>query len=140
MSKTTKAEEAEIVIAKTPEVVSIEMSPDQRDEFVQFMKDKKEKDLEVEEKEAEILAGQERVNVRLSTAHYLNGIKYGPGVTEIPMSLLGKLQHQENMWREHELNIFAPSRTYLSKILEGGQVVSMGVTGAPKGVQKEFNK
>lgn len=134
-SKKDEIETLEPIEAKKDEsLVAVEMSPEQRDEFVDFMKDKKAK----EAKEAEAKIEEQKVHVRLSVSHYINGKKYGPGVTEIPHSLLGQLQHQENNWKKHELSIFAPSRTQLMKVLEGGQVVNVGVNNAPKSVQEVF--
>ena len=137
MSK-KQVEEAQVVEETKESSVTVEMTADQREDFVQFMKDKEAAKKAQEELDEETEKGKKIVHVRLSARHSINGESYGPGVVPIPYSLLGTLQHQEAQWRDHELAIFAPSKTILKRILEGGQVVEVGSNKLPRTVQREF--
>jgi len=119
--------------AKVEPLVAVEMTEAERDEFVSFKKDK----IQAQEDE-DAHKADKMVNMRLSTKHFINGKKFGPGVAAVPEYLVGKLQSNEAAWRDHELSIFAPSKTHLKKILEGGVVLDVSPGQAPKSVQNVF--
>lgn len=107
--------EAEQMVDET--FVSVEMTPEQRDEFVRFMAEKK----------GEIKEAEEPVYVMdLSYEHNINGNKFGPGLAHIPFSMVATIQRGELRSMRREISLHTSSKR-LYKVLQSGQAVPVRV-------------
>lgn len=106
-------------LAKEEELVAVEMTPEQRDKFVQIMADEKAK------KKAEEALGEYEMD--LNYAHYINGRKFGPGRrVRVPGGLQGKLVDSEQKWAMHEMNLLTSSKKQF-EIMQNGQSIPVKV-------------
>lgn len=125
--KKETVEDAEIVNevqASAEDMVTIQMTPEQQEEFVAFMAEK-------ERKEKEQLSAREPVAVHLTYRHNINGQKFGPGVVQVPRELLGMLQEQEFKQRDLELGRFQ-DKGRIFQVLQSGQAVPVSGQNAKK--------
>lgn len=111
--------QVELESEKEEELVSVEMTPEQRDRIVKILADEKLKAKSDEE------MGQFKMN--LSYQHNMSGKKYGPGNNVVvPEFLVGQLMYQEQKSREHELNLnSSQKRTF--EIMQSGQAIPVRV-------------
>ncbi len=99
-------------------LVEVEMTPEQRDAFVKFMADEKDKQAAVEaaNKEDPIFI------MDLSYEHNINGQKFGPGLAHVPQSMVPTLQRGEQRSMKREIKLHTSSKR-LFKVLQSGQAV-----------------
>lgn len=101
------------------ELVSVEMTPEQRDRIVRILADEKLEKVE---------AKPEGVfSMHLIYRHRINGKVYGPGnKVEVPESLVGHLQVAEQRSKDAELSLNTSSnRVY--EVLQSGQSVPVRI-------------
>ncbi len=103
---------------KKEDLVEVEMTAEQRDAFVKFMSDSKDKLKEVEEgnKEEAIFV------MDLAYEHNLNGQKFGPGLAHIPQSMVPQIQRGELRSMKREIRLHT-SNNRMFKVLQSGQAV-----------------
>lgn len=111
--------EVELQAGKEEELVSVEMTPEQRDRIVKILADEKIK------AQADKDVGIFKMN--LSYQHNMSGKAYGPGNNVlVPEYLVGQLQYQEQKSREHELNLNnSQKRTY--EVMQSGHSIPVRV-------------
>lgn len=127
-SDVKKEVEAEVEAAKVPaeqkieDVVSVEMTPAQREEFVKWMARKEVEDADLNEQEKVADKEVKRFMITLIARHNVNGKKYGPGPVVVPEELLGHLQHAENQVRQAEIALHTSNKR-MFQILQNGQAI-----------------
>lgn len=96
----SKKDKPKAIDAPTSESVEVSMSPKERDEFVEFMRNKK--DIEDAPKSA---AGRHYI-VHLIYKHHINGIPYGPGRVTIPEDIAGQVIFADEAQKQAEISLF----------------------------------
>lgn len=118
--KTDVKKEVEAVEStETENLVSVEMTEEQKAQFVKFMASKKD-----EPKVEEV----QLYTMNLLYQHNINGKKYGPGPTTIPAYHVDLIQHQELNKKGAEISLNTSSNR-MFKILDSGQSVPVAVKG-----------
>lgn len=110
MSKETKG---------TPKTVEVEMTQEQKEQFVKWQLEQEKK---VEEKKEDEALYQ----MTLSQKIRLGNREFGPGPAQIPSSLLGTVVWLEQKSANHELNLNSQNKR-LVRILQSGQQIPVKV-------------
>lgn len=101
------------------ELVSVEMTPEQRDRIVKILADEKLKAKADEERP--------KYKMDLLWAHHINGVKYGPGRNVIvPEGIHATIQWAEIQQRDQEINLNS-SKTRSFQILQSGHSIPQKV-------------
>ncbi len=97
IEKTVVVEVTKVV---DPNAVTVELSPEQYDGYLDFMAKKAD-----EKKLAESIPEKKKIfEMRLVYEHNINGVKYLPGMAKIPEEHLGQVALGEDRSRQAELN------------------------------------
>lgn len=107
MAKKEKEETTE----KKVELVSVEMTPEQRDKVVKILSEEK--------KEPSIKEDDSEYELSLNYAHKINGVSYGPGKVVVKANLSSILMNQDAEQRRQEIGLNV-SADRLYKIMQGG--------------------
>lgn len=105
-----------------PKTVSVEMSPEQKQAFVEFMAKRDADEAEAKAKEAAKADNDQPAVVNLRFRHNINGNPYGPGTVKTTAQIAGKLLAQDELaWAD------------LLKAKDGGNhLVQMAMNGGFK--------
>lgn len=119
---------AKEVKAKPEDTTAVQMTEAQKKAYLLFLEKEEEKKIIAEDAKAEEGI---KTKVNLKWRHNINGKKYGPGrMIEIPLSLLGQLQHQEDVKRKAELRLLISNkRTF--EVLQSGGAIEVGGQRTP---------
>ena len=108
MAKKEKEETSE---KATDALVSVEMTPAQRDKVVKILSEEK--------KEATVVEDDSEYELTLNYAHKINGISYGPGKVVVKANLSSILMSQDQAQKTQEIGLTVSSeRAY--KLMQGG--------------------
>lgn len=105
---------------ETENLESIQVTPEQKEEFVNFMAAKK--------KEAKAEDEVEKFSMNLLYTHSINGRRYGPGPAVIPAYHVDLIQHQELNKKNAEISLNTSSNR-MYKIMDSGQSIPVPVKG-----------
>lgn len=110
-------EKKEAVEAQTNKV-ALEMTTEEAQEFAAY-KVKKEKEAKKEAEKAEV---KELWMIQLTYKHRVNGVTYGPGPTQVPKELVGRLEHYERKQLENELKLNQSTKNFFNVLSQGRAV------------------
>lgn len=117
-----KEEKVESKVEVKEKTVSVEMSPEQKQAFVEFMAKRDADEAEAKAKEAIKAENDRPAVVNLRFRHNINGNPYGPGTVKTTAQIAGKLLAQDELaWAD------------LLKAKDGGNhLVQMAMNGGFK--------
>lgn len=117
--KESLEKQVELHTEEKEDLVSVEMTTEQRDRIVKILADEKLK--------AKADAERPQYKMDLVWAHHINGVKYGPGRNVIvPEGIHATIQHAEIQQRNQELSLNA-SKERMFKVFHSGQSIPVKV-------------
>jgi len=112
----------EVKVEDASKEVSLSMTPEQKEEFIEFMRLKKAKTA-VEE------SAKNFVTIRLNFRHNINGKRYTPGRVVVPEDIAGTLIYAEQSQKDAEIRLHMSNKR-LVQIMQDGNTVPVRVTPA----------
>jgi hypothetical protein len=104
--------------AAPTDVVALEMTKEEAEEFAQFKLKKEQEALKAKEAEE----AKQLYVINLAYSHNINGVKYGPGRTEVPEELVGLLQHNEQNTLRNEIRLNQSADNFFKVSMQGAGV------------------